>query len=101
MNTIFKTVYVNKDELQKLFNFLQQKLYAIETLFGRLMVAEIKIEKNNQQIKMTFKLKNVFRNEYHFLELIAGNKKLFIHKNNIEILEVSDRRLKWENFLNG
>ena len=50
---------------------------------------------------MTFKLKNIFRNEYHFLELIAGNKKLFIHKNGIEILEVSDRRLKWENFLNS
>ena len=34
MNTKFKTVYVDKDELKKLFNFLQQKLFAIETLFG-------------------------------------------------------------------
>ena len=93
-----QTAQIKTREVKKLFNFIKSKCFGIEIMFGKLMIQTIQVSKSGPLMVMKFKLKNVFRNQYHYLQLVAGNYKLKIIKDNQELLTLSDGREKWHNF---
>lgn len=70
------TAKIPQREVTKLFDFIKSKLFGIETMYGHLMIQKIEVSKVGSLMKMKFKLKNVFRNQLHDLELVAGDYQL-------------------------
>ena len=89
-------VMMPETELQGLFNYLRGKIFAFDALYGQLMIQAIGlIVTEDSQIKMTLNLKNIFRSQFHLIDLIAGNQKLSVFQNNDEKITFSDRSRKW------
>lgn len=53
IKTEILSVKIPKDEIKRLFNFLRGKIFALETIFGGLMIQDIQIHKIDPLLKMT------------------------------------------------